>query len=51
MAKLGVTKKELNKNMMPREWFDPDAPHTHRALDDAKEQGLLFCNMINASTP
>jgi hypothetical protein len=26
-------------------WFDP-LPHTHRALDDAIEQGALFCNML-----
>jgi hypothetical protein len=30
---------------MPRRWFD-DHPHTHRALDDAIEQGALFCNML-----
>ena len=30
---------------MPKEWFD-DFPHTHVALDDAKEQGALFCNML-----
>jgi hypothetical protein len=31
---------------MPGSWFDP-VPHTHVALDDAIEQGLLFCNMLN----
>jgi hypothetical protein len=30
---------------MPREWFDPHR-HTHVALDDAVEQGALFCNML-----
>jgi hypothetical protein len=30
---------------MPRRWFD-DVPHTHVALDDAIEQGTLFCNML-----
>lgn len=30
---------------MPTDWFDP-SPHTHIALDDAIEQGLLFCNML-----
>ena len=30
---------------MPRRWFDP-LPHTHEALDDAIEQGALFCNML-----
>jgi len=33
------------KANMPRRWFD-DLPHTHRALDDASEQGALFCNML-----
>ena len=33
------------KRRMPRHWFD-EYPHTHRALDDAMEQGLLFCNML-----
>jgi hypothetical protein len=31
---------------MPKQWFDP-LPHTHIALDDAMEQGALFCNMLN----
>lgn len=30
---------------MPDRWFDP-SPHTHVALDDALEQGRLFCNML-----
>jgi hypothetical protein len=30
---------------MPKRWFDK-LPHTHRALDDAIEQGALFCNML-----
>ncbi|HEX8707892.1 MAG TPA: 3'-5' exoribonuclease [Pyrinomonadaceae bacterium] len=33
------------KSNMPKHWFD-DLPHTHNALDDAKEQGALFCNML-----
>ena len=33
------------KRNMPRKWFD-DLPHTHGALDDAIEQGALFCNML-----
>lgn len=36
------------KNAMPQRWFD--APrHTHVALDDALEQGALFCNMLAES--
>jgi hypothetical protein len=39
--------RESTKRNMPRGWFDA-VPHTHVALDDAKEQGLLFCNMLKA---
>ena len=37
-------RQSVKRNMPPR-WFDP-LPHTHRALDDAIEQGALFCNML-----
>jgi hypothetical protein len=30
---------------MPARWFD-ELPHTHCALEDAIEQGALFCNML-----
>jgi hypothetical protein len=30
---------------MPAHWFD-DLPHTHKALDDAIEQGAMFCNIL-----
>lgn len=33
------------KRNMPKEWFDA-LPHTHCALDDAIEQGALFCNIL-----
>lgn len=33
------------KDSMPRHWFDAH-PHTHLALDDAIEQGALFCNIL-----
>jgi hypothetical protein len=45
MALLGTEYRESSKRNMPRAWFDP-IPHTHVALDDAKEQGALFCNML-----
>jgi len=32
------------KKDLPERWFS-NAPHTHSALDDAIEQGYLFCNM------
>lgn len=37
--------REATKRNMPKRWFDP-LPHTHVALDDAIEQGALFCNML-----
>jgi hypothetical protein len=47
MAVVGTEYRESVKRNMPREWFDP-IPHTHVALDDAKGQGTLFCNMLHA---
>ena len=45
MAMLGKEYRESVKRNMPPHWFDP-LPHTHQALDDAIEQGALFCNML-----
>jgi hypothetical protein len=45
MALLRKGYRACVKRNMPRRWFDP-LPHTHRALDDAIEQGALFCNML-----
>lgn len=48
MTAMGCDYTAATKGRMPREWF-PDRPHTHRALDDAINQGVLFCNMLAAS--
>lgn len=48
MAVLGTGYRESTKKNMPRHWFDK-LPHTHVALDDAVEQGALFCNMLKHS--
>jgi hypothetical protein len=45
MALLKSEYREAAKRNMPGRWFDP-LPHTHIALDDAIEQGALFCNML-----
>jgi hypothetical protein len=45
MVLLGSGYRDAVKRNMPARWFDPHA-HTHRALDDAIEQGALFCNML-----
>ena len=38
--------RDSTKRNMPKRWFDADLPHTHTALDDAIEQGAMFCNML-----
>lgn len=45
MAMMGTDYRDSTKRNMPRRWFD-EMPHTHVALDDAVEQGALFCNML-----
>jgi hypothetical protein len=45
MALLKTEYRQATKRNMPRRWFDP-LPHSHKALDDALEQGALFCNML-----
>jgi len=37
--------RDSTKRNMPSHWFDK-SPHTHVAIDDAIEQGKLFCNML-----
>lgn len=45
MALLKTDFRKTVKKNMPKHWFDNN-PHPHRALDDAIEQGVLFCNML-----
>src|ERR1700679_842991 len=45
MAMLKTGYRDATKKNMPKRWFDA-LPHTHVALDDAIEQGALFCNML-----
>ena len=46
MAVLKIDFLTVTKTTMPRRWFDDTLPHTHRALDDAIEQGVIFCRML-----
>jgi hypothetical protein len=41
-----VSFHETARSYLPKRWFDANLPHTHVALDDALEQGALFCNML-----
>ncbi|MBI2337524.1 MAG: 3'-5' exoribonuclease [Deltaproteobacteria bacterium] len=45
MVLLKTDYRKATKKNMPKRWFD-DLPHSHKALDDAIEQGALFCNML-----
>ncbi len=45
MALMRTDYRDSTKKNMPKRWFD-QFPHTHIALDDAIEQGALFCNML-----
>lgn len=45
MALLGQRFRETTKKSFPKRWGSK-RPHTHKALDDAIEQGELFMNML-----
>ena len=45
MSVLKTEYRKSTKRYMPKRWFDK-LPHTHVALDDAIEQGALFCNIL-----
>lgn len=46
MAVLGKPFHKVTKNTMPKKLFDKN-DKSHVALDDAIEQGLLFCNLLS----
>lgn len=37
--------RHSSKRSWPKRWFVKDLPHTHRAIDDAREQGVSFMLM------
>ena len=45
MAALGIDFRQTTKKAFPKSWFGPSR-HNHVALDDAIEQGELFCNIL-----
>ncbi|KPK40810.1 MAG: exonuclease [Gammaproteobacteria bacterium SG8_47] len=49
MGMRGRDFRRAGKNYLPKRWFS-DQAHTHVALDDAKEQGQLFINMMTENT-
>ncbi len=49
MALLRTDFHDTVKRNMPRRWFDQSLV-SHVALEDAREQGALFCNMLAENT-
>ena len=49
MSVLGVPYSRAVKRHMPGAWFKDLPPHTHNALDDAIEQGILFTRIHKAN--
>ena len=45
MATLKCEYQQSTKECMPARWHEA-LPHTHIALDDAIEQGAMFCNIL-----
>lgn len=48
MALLQCDFRESAKRRYPKNWFD-NLPHTHKALDDAIEQGAMSINILRES--
>lgn len=48
-ALLRIPFRDVGKRKMPKEWFDPNLKHTHQAIDDAREQGIMFARMRAAN--
>lgn len=46
MAVLGTPFRGSTKKNMPKRWFHDLPKHTHVAVDDAIEQGALFCRIL-----
>ncbi|MFJ3787167.1 exonuclease [Kitasatospora sp. NPDC090091] len=49
-ARAGVPFAGIGKRSMPPALL-PDLPHTHNALDDAREQAVLFANLMEWGGP
>jgi hypothetical protein len=48
MHKLAKPYGDCTKRNFPKAWFDSKARHTHVAVDDAIEQGVMFIRMLNS---
>jgi hypothetical protein len=46
MCLINDTYHNSSKKRWPKTWRDPSLKHTHKAIDDAKEQGFSFFKMV-----
>lgn len=44
-AILKIPFRAASKSNMPKKWFDQSLKHSHLAVDDAREQGIMFARM------
>ena len=49
MALLKKGYRQSTKRNYPKEWFPLENKHTHIAVEDAVEQGRIFCNMLRSN--
>lgn len=47
-AVLKIPFKEVSKRTMPRSWFSGTQKHSHVAVEDAREQGRIFFNILRS---
>lgn len=48
-AELKCDFTKSTKRNFPKRWFEPKLPHTHVAIDDATEQGIMAVNILRES--
>jgi hypothetical protein len=47
MSILNKPYRKSTKRAWPKRWFRGTPHHSHKAIDDAREQGMIFCRMLN----
>lgn len=49
MTILGLPYRESTKKRFPKPWLENKSAHTHVAVEDAIEQGVIFCRILDAA--
>jgi hypothetical protein len=50
MAKLNTSYMEAYEKNYPKKWTKNTGEHTHKAIDDARKNALIFANMLKENT-